>query len=58
MGLKQDIYPKLSGMISDKNHAFGEKKQNEKSNGEQSDICDLEQVTLEPQLQDHHCLTI
>ena len=37
-----------------KNDAFGGKKQNEKSNGEQSDLCDLEQVTLKPQLQAHH----
>ena len=27
------------------------------SNGEQSDLCDLEQVTLKPQLQVHHYLT-
>ena len=41
------------------NNAFGaEKSKNKKSNGEQSDLCDLEQVTLEPQLQAHHCLTI
>ena len=45
-------------MVSDKNNAFGGEKQNEKSNGEQSDLCDLEQVTLKPQLQVHHCLTI
>ena len=30
---------------------------NKKSNGEQSDLCDLEQVTLKPQLQAHQCLT-
>ena len=34
-----------------------EKKQNKKSNGEQSDLCDLEQVTLLPLLQVHLCLT-
>ena len=33
------------------NNAFGREKQNKKSNGEQSDLCDLEQVTLKPQLQ-------
>ena len=40
-----------------KNNAFGGEKQNKKSNGEQSDLCDLEQVTLKPQLQVHHYLT-
>ena len=40
-----------------KNNAFGGEKQNKKSKGEQSDLCDLEQVTLKPQLQVHHCLT-
>ena len=29
-----------------------------KSNGEQSDVRELEQVTLKPQLQVHHCLNI
>ena len=40
-----------------KNNAFGGEKQNKKSNGEQSDLCDLEQVTLKPLLQFHHYLT-
>ena len=40
-----------------KNNAFGGGKQNKKSNDEQSDLCDLEQVTLKPQLQVHHYLT-
>ena len=40
-----------------KNNAFGGEKQNKKSNGEQSDLCDLEQVALKPQLQVHHCLS-
>ena len=44
-------------MINDKNNAFGGEKQNKKSNSEQSDLCDLEQVTLKPQLQVHHYLT-
>ena len=39
-----------------KKRIWREKKQ-EKSNGEQSDLCDIEQVTLKPQLQAHHCLT-
>ena len=33
------------------------KRINKKSNGEQSDPCDLEQVTLKPQLQVHYYLT-
>ena len=40
-----------------KNNAFGGEKQNKKSNGEQSDLRDFEQVTLKLQLQVHHCLT-
>ena len=45
-------------MVNDtKNNAFGGEKQNKKSNGEQSDLCDLEQVTLKPQFQVHHYLT-
>ena len=44
-------------MVNDKKNAFGGEKQNKKSNGEQSDLCDLEQVTWKPQLQAHHCLT-
>ena len=44
-------------MVNDKNNAYGVEKHNKKSNGEQSDLCDLEQVTLKPQLQVHHYLT-
>ena len=45
-------------MVSDKkNNAFGGEKQNKKSNGEQSDIRELEQVTSKSQLQTDHCLT-
>ena len=40
-----------------KNNACGGERKNKKSNSEQSDLCDLEQVTLKPQLQAHHCLT-
>ena len=40
-----------------RSNAFGGEKQNKKSNGEQSDLCDLEQVTLKPRLQVHHYLT-
>ena len=50
--------PSLVVWSMTKNSAFGGEKQNKKSNGEQSDLCDLEQVTLKPQLQVHHCLTI
>ena len=38
-------------------NTYGGEKQNKKSNGEQSDLCDLEQVTLKPQLQVNHHLT-
>ena len=34
-----------------------EKSKDKKSKSEQSDLCDIEQVTLKPQLQVHHCLT-
>ena len=37
---------------------MAEKSKNKKSNGEQSDFCDLNQVTLKPQPRVHHCLTI
>ena len=40
-----------------KKNTFGGEKENKKSNGEQSDLCDLEQVTLKPQLKADHCLT-
>ena len=44
-------------MVNDeKNNALGGGK-HEKSNGEQSDFCDHEQVTLKPQFQTDHCLT-
>ena len=49
--------PSLVVWSMTKNNAFGGEKQNKKSNGEQSDLCDLEQVTLKPQLQVHHYLT-
>ena len=32
-------------------------KQNKKNNGEQSDLCNLKQVTLKLQLQAHRCLS-
>ena len=34
-----------------------ERSKKKKSNGEQSDLCDHEQVTFKPQLQADHCLT-
>ena len=52
--LSKSFIPSLMVWSMTKNDAFGGKKQNEKSNGEQSDLCDLEQVTLKPQLQAHH----
>ena len=48
----------LSGKVRTKKNAFGAEKQNKKSKGEQSDLCDLEQVTLKPQLRAGHFLTI
>ena len=39
-----------------KNIACRGEKKNEKSSGEQSDLFDLEQVALKPQLVAHHCL--
>ena len=33
-------------MVNGKKIEFGGEMQNKKSNGEQSDLCDLEQVTL------------
>ena len=36
---------------------FGGDEYNEKSIGELSELCDLEQVFLKPELQAHHCLT-
>ena len=53
--LAQLYYHQHWSMI--KNNLFGGEKQNKKSNGEQSDFCDLEQVTLKPQLQADPCLT-
>ena len=56
--LSKFFIPSLVVWSITKNNAVGGEKQNKKSNGEQSDLCDLEQVTLKPQLQVHHCLTI
>ena len=46
-------------MVSDKkNNAFGGEKQNKRATvSSQTDLCDLEQVTLKPQLQAHYYLT-
>ena len=55
--LSKSFIPSLVVWSMAKNNAFGGEKQNKKSNGEQSHLCDLEQVTLKPQLQVHHCLT-
>ena len=55
--LSKSFIPSLVVWSRTKNNAFGGEKQNKESNGEQSDLCDLEQVTLKPQLQAHHCLT-
>ena len=55
--LSKSFIPSLVVWSMTKNNAFGGEKQNEKSNGEQSDLCDLEKVALKPQLQVHHYLT-
>ena len=56
--LSKSFIPSLVVWSATKNNAFGGEKENKKSNGKQSDLCDLQQVTLKPQLQVHHCLTI
>ena len=55
--LSKSFIPSLVVWSVTQNNACGGEKQNKKSNGDQSDLCDLEQVTLKPQLQAHHCLT-
>ena len=55
--LSKSFIPSLVVWSMTKNNAFGGEKKTKKSNGEQSDLCDLEQVTLKPQLQVHHYLT-
>ena len=42
--LSKSFIPSLVVWSMTKNNAFGGEKQNKKSNGEQSDLCDLEQV--------------
>ena len=54
----KSFIPSLVVWSVTKNNAFGGEKQIKKSNGEQSDLCDLEQVTLKPQLQFYPYLTI
>ena len=55
--LSKSSIPSLMAWSVTKIKHFAEKSKNKKSNGEQSDLCDLEQVTLKPQLQVHHYLT-
>ena len=55
--LSKSFIPSLVVWSMTKNNAFGGEKQNKKSNGEQSDLYDLAQVTLKPQLQVNHYLT-
>ena len=54
LGLKKVLHLYNSGMVSVKKTHLAEKSRNKKSNGVQSDLCDLEQVILKPQLQVHH----
>ena len=55
--LSKSFIPSLVVWSVTQNNACDGEKQNKKSNGEQSDLRDLEQVTLKQQLQAHHCLT-
>ena len=55
--LSKSFIPSLVVWSMTKNNAFWRRKAKQKNNGEQSDLCDLEQVTLKPQLQVHHYLT-
>ena len=55
--LSTSFIPSLVVCSVTQNNACGRGKQNKKSNGENSDLCDLKQVILKPQLQAHHCLT-
>ena len=54
--LSTSFIPSLVVWSMRKNNAFGGEKQNKKKDGEQSDLCDIEQITLKPQLQADHCL--
>ena len=55
--LSKSFIPSLVVWSVTKNNSFVREKQNIKSNGEQSDLCDLEQVTLKPEFQAQQCLT-
>ena len=52
--LNKSFIPSLLVWLVTKINTLAEKRKNKKNNGEQSDIWDLEQVTLKPQLQLHH----
>ena len=56
--LSNSFIPSLVVWSVTQNNACDGEKQNKKSNGDkQSDLRDLEQVTLKPELQVHHYLT-
>ena len=55
--LSKSFIPSLVVWSVRKTTHLAEKSKIKKSNGEQSDLCDPEKVTLKPQLQVHHCLT-
>ena len=55
--LSKSFVPSLVVWSMTKIAKLAEKSKNETSNGEKTDLCDLEQITLKPQLQDHHYLT-
>ena len=52
--LSKSFIPSFVVWSMTKNNTFGGERQNKKRNGEHSDLCDLEQVTLKPHLQGHH----
>ena len=56
--LSKSFIPSLVVWSVTKNNALGREKQNKKSNGKETDLCDLEQATLKQLLQVRHCLTI
>ena len=56
--LSKSFIPSLVIWSMTNSSTCGGEKQNKNCNGEQSDLCDLEQVTLKPHLQVHPCLTI
>ena len=56
--ISKSFIPSLVVWSMTKNkHIWRRKAKTKRATGEQSDLCDLEQIALKPQLQAHHCLT-